>query len=447
VTAVAVPDRLPENPLLEGLERLPVHPTTLAILGATGDLARRKLLPAIYNLAHDGALPGRFRLLDVARGAMSDEDFRETAAEAVRRFSRPPPDEELLRRLLEQASYVDGSFDDAAPYEALREVLGRFDDDAGRPLNCCFYLSTPPAFFGTIVARLGEHALNRHPAAAVRVVIEKPFGSSLEEAQRLNRLVTGVLEESQVFRIDHYLGKETVQDLMALRFANHIFEPVWNRNYIEHVQITAAESIGIEGRAGYYDATGALRDLVQNHLLQLLCLIAMEPPVRFGADDMRNEKVMVLTAIEPPAPEDVGAVAVRAQYGSGSVGGEPVPGYLEEEGVPPDSTTETYAALRLCIDSWRWAEVPFYLRTGKRLARQPPRSRSRSSPSRTSHSPRTARATCARTSCCSRCSRTRACRSPSRRRSRGRACGCVRSTWTSATAPPSCRSRPRPTSG
>ena len=245
-----------------------------------------------------------------------------------------------------------------------------FDRAAGVPLNRCYYLATAPEFFAIIVRRLGDHGLDHHPSAAVRVVIEKPFGRDLEDARRLNRAVLSVFAESQVFRIDHYLGKETVQNLLALRFANELFEPIWNRNHISHVQITAAEDIGIEGRAGYYDATGALRDLVQNHLLQLLCHVAMEPPIEFTADEVRDEKAKVLRAIEPPAPDDVPRVAVRAQYAAGTVGGETVPGYLEEEGVPPDSTTETYAAVRLEVHNWRWAGVPFYLRTGKRLARK-----------------------------------------------------------------------------
>jgi glucose-6-phosphate 1-dehydrogenase len=225
-------------------------------------------------------------------------------------------------------------------------------------------------FFPVIIQRLGETGLNHIDDAEVRIVIEKPFGTNLAEALELNRHALAVFEERQVFRIDHYLGKETVQNILAMRFANHMFEPVWNRNYVEEVQITAAEDIGIESRAQYYDRAGALRDLIQNHMLQLLCHVAMEPPVHFSADETRNEKVKVLQAIEPPVPDQVPDVAVRAQYGPGAVGGDPVPGYLQEEGVPPDSTTETYAALRLEVDNWRWAGVPFYLRTGKRLARK-----------------------------------------------------------------------------
>jgi glucose-6-phosphate 1-dehydrogenase len=358
------------NPLAKGLERVPAEPTALVILGATGDLARRKLLPAVYNLAHEGALPERFLLLGVARGALGDEQFRAMAADTIRRFSRRRPDEQVLRELLEQTFHVEGSFEDPRLYDDLARTLQARDEDAGVPLARCFYLATAPGFFGPIIRQLGAHQLNRHEQVPVRIVVEKPFGRTLEDARRLNHELLSVFAESQVFRIDHYLGKETVQNLMALRFANQIFEPVWTRNYIESVQITAAEDLGIGGRAGYYDGTGALRDLVQNHMLQLMCHVAMEPPTEFRADDVRNEKVKVLRAVKAPGDDDVPAMAVRGQYTAGIVGGHPVPGYLEEEGVPPDSRTETYAALRLEVDNWRWAGVPFYLRTGKRLARQ-----------------------------------------------------------------------------
>ncbi len=360
----------PENPLVEGLERLPVHPTTLVIFGATGDLARRKLLPALYNLAHEGALPERFNLIGTSRSALSDEDFARTAGEAITQFSRRAPDETVLKGLLANVRYVSGSFDDDTVYEGLTDALGAFEQVAGHPLNRAFYLSTAPAFFPIIVGKLGEHDLQHHGDAEVRAIIEKPFGTTLAEARELNHQVLSVFQEDQVFRIDHYLGKETVQNLMAFRFANGLFEPVWNRNYIDRIEITAAEDIGIGSRAGYYDHAGALRDLVQNHMLQLLCHVAMEPPVRFEANEIRDEKVKVLHAVNKPVPETIGETAVRAQYAAGTVGGDAVPGYLEEEGVPDDSNTETYAALRLTIDNWRWAGVPFYLRTGKRLARK-----------------------------------------------------------------------------
>jgi glucose-6-phosphate 1-dehydrogenase len=359
-----------DNPLAAGLERLPVSPTTLTIFGATGDLANRKLLPALYNLAHDGALPERFELVGTSRSDMSDAEFRDMATKAVRQFSRRTPDEAVLERLFADARYVAGTFDDEHLYGGLREALERFDQEAGQRLNRCFYLSTAPAFFPVIVQRLGGEGLSALDGADVRVIIEKPFGTTLAEAQELNRQVLSVFAESQVFRIDHYLGKETVQNIMAFRFANGMFEPLWNRNYIDNVQITAAEDIGIGSRAGYYDSAGALRDLIQNHMLQLLCHVAMEPPVDFTADEVRNEKVKVLHSIECPSPEDIQRMAVRAQYTAGQSGGEQAPGYLEEEGVPEDSHTETYAAIRLEVDNWRWAGVPFYLRTGKRLARK-----------------------------------------------------------------------------
>jgi glucose-6-phosphate 1-dehydrogenase len=359
-----------DNPLIEGLERLPVHPTALVIFGATGDLARRKLLPALYNLAHEGALPERFGLVGNARSEMTDEEFRDEAIQSVREFSRRSPDEKVLAKLFEDVHYVSGSFDEDAVYDKLTQVLGELDETARLPLNRCFYLSTAPMFFPMIIDCLGRHELARSEHAEVRVIIEKPFGRSLEEARALNARVLSVFDEEQVFRIDHYLGKETVQNVLALRFANNMFEPLWNRNYIDHVQITAAEDIGIGSRAGYYDSAGALRDLVQNHMLQLLSLLCMEPPVAFEADAVRDEKVKVLRSIRAPQLAEVPHMAVRAQYGPGIVAGEEVPGYVEEQGVPPDSTTATYAALRLEVHNWRWAGVPMYLRTGKRLARK-----------------------------------------------------------------------------
>jgi glucose-6-phosphate 1-dehydrogenase len=355
-----------ENPLVEGLERRPVHPTTLVIFGGTGDLSHRKLLPAIYNLAHEGALPERFHLLAIARSDIPDDDYAKMARESIEQYSRQTPKPEVLDKLLDQVSYIPGTFDDDAVFERVKEALGAVDDEAGIAFNRVFYLSTAPSFFAQIVGKIGEHGLNRHPEAEVRVVIEKPFGTRLAEAQELNRKVLSVLDESQVYRIDHYLGKETVQNVLAFRFANGMFEPIWNRNFIDYVQITAAEDLGIGRRAGYYDSAGALRDLVQNHMLQLLSLLCMEPPVTFDADEVRDEKAKVLHAVAPPPPEDV----VRAQYTAGMAEGKDAVGYLEEEGVPDDSRTETYVALRLEVDNWRWAGVPIYLRTGKRLGRK-----------------------------------------------------------------------------
>jgi glucose-6-phosphate 1-dehydrogenase len=359
-----------ENPLTEGLERLPPPPTTLVIFGATGDLARRKLLPALYNLAHEGALPERFHLVGVARKEKSHENYREECEEAIRRFSRRKPDADVLKALLDNVKYVPGTFDEASVYTELGKLLDEFEEHAGEELNRAFYLATDPAFFGVIVDALGNNELAQHENAEVRLIVEKPFGTSLEEARELNRRVLAVFDETQVYRIDHYLGKETVQNMMAFRFANGMFEPLWNRNFIDYVQITAAEDIGIGSRASYYDKSGALRDLIQNHMLQLLCHVAMEPPVNFTAEEVRNEKVKVLQAIPEPTPEEMTEIAVRAQYTKGHAGGEDVPGYLEEPGVPPESITETFAALRLEVDNWRWAGVPFYLRTGKRLARK-----------------------------------------------------------------------------
>ncbi len=360
----------PENPLTAGLERQPVPPTSMVIFGATGDLARRKLLPAIYNLAHDGALPERFYLVGVARKEKNHEDYRKECEEAIDRYSRRKPDPDVLKALLENVRYVPGTFDEASVYETLGGQLGGFEKEAGEPLNRAFYLSTAPEFFPVIVDKLGECELAHDDNAEVRLIVEKPFGTSLEEARELNRKILSVFEETQVYRIDHYLGKETVQNLLAFRFANGMFEPLWNRNYIDYVQITAAEDIGIGTRAEYYDKAGALRDLIQNHMMQLLCQVAMEPPVNFNAEEVRNEKVKVLDAIPAPTADEVGDMAVRGQYGPGHSGGDDVVGYLEEEGVPDDSNTETYAALRLEVDNWRWAGVPFYLRTGKRLARK-----------------------------------------------------------------------------
>jgi glucose-6-phosphate 1-dehydrogenase len=358
------------NPLADALERQPVHPTVLVIFGATGDLARRKLLPALYNLAHEGALPEHFALIGNARSELSDEDFRKLAVDGVREFSRRTPDDKVLAKLFEHARYVSGPFGDDTVYERLVTVLAEVDEQAGRPLNRCFYLSTAPEFFPVIVRQLGAHDLARRDEAEVRVIIEKPFGTRLSEARELNEIVLSVFEERQVFRIDHYLGKETVQNVLALRFANGMFEPLWNRNYIDHVQITAAEDIGIGSRAGYYDKAGALRDLVQNHMLQLLTLLCMEPPVAFSADEVRDEKVKVLRAIHAPTEAEIPHIAVRAHYAGGNVAGVEVPGYLDEPGVPPASRTETYAALHLEVDNWRWAGVPMVLRTGKRLARK-----------------------------------------------------------------------------
>src|SRR4051794_30206219 len=293
------------NPLVEGLERRPVHPTTMVIFGASGDLAKRKLLPAIYNLAHEGALPERFNLIGVSRGEMSDDEFREEARKSIAEFSRREADEKVLDALLEQFRYVRGTFDDESMYEKLGSALDEFDEGGGIDFTRLFSLSPSPSFSPVISEALGHHGLNRHEGSEVRIITEKPFGTDLESAKELNRRVLACFHESQVFRIDHYLGKETVQNMLVLRFANMIFEPLWNRSYVDYVQITAAEDIGIGSRAGYYDKSGALRDLIQNHMLQLLMILSMEPPVSFSADEVRDEKVKVLHAIPAPDPEDV----------------------------------------------------------------------------------------------------------------------------------------------
>jgi len=359
-----------ENPLVEGLERTPVHPTTLIIFGGTGDLAQRKLLPAVYNLAHEGALPERFNLIGTARRDMPDEDFRNFARESITKYSRRHPDDKVLSSLLSRIRYVGAAFDDPKGYDEIARHAGEMDDEAGLPFNRIFYLATAPGFFETIAESLGAHGLDQRQSAEVRLVVEKPFGRDLESAQALNHALLSVFDERQIYRIDHYLGKETVQNILVLRFGNGIFEPLWNRSYIDNVQITAAEDIGIGTRAEYYDHSGALRDIVQNHLLQLLTILSMEPPVSFSADEVRNEKVKVLHAIRPPAVEAVPERVVRGQYAAGMAEGHDVPGYLEEQGVAPGSKTETYVALRLAIDNWRWAGVPIFLRAGKRLARK-----------------------------------------------------------------------------
>ncbi|MFY9264419.1 MAG: glucose-6-phosphate dehydrogenase [Solirubrobacterales bacterium] len=358
------------NPLAEGLEHLPVDPTTMVIFGATGDLAQRKLLPAIYNLAHEGALPERFNLVGFALDKHTDHSFRELMHASITEFSRTSPKPEVLQALLFRVRYVCGTFDDPADYKSLAKVLDEFDGDADEPLNHLFYLSTLPTFFSEIVTQLGANDLNHKPGAEVNVVIEKPIGRDLRSARSLNEDVLKVLDESQIYRIDHYLGKETVQNIMAFRFANAMFEPIWNSNYVDCVQITVAEDLGVGTRAGYYDTAGALRDLVQNHMLQLLALLCMEPPNKLTANKVRDEKAKVLNAIQPPAFSEVPRMAVRGQYTRGMIGSDTVPGYLDEPGMPRSSRTESYAALRLEVSNWRWAGVPIYLRTGKRMSRK-----------------------------------------------------------------------------
>ncbi len=358
-----------ENPLRAGLRlwRTP-EPCTVVIFGASGDLTSRKLVPALYNLARERRLPGGFSVVGFARRAWDDATFRQVLLEGVNANSRARPVEEALwASFAEGIFYHRASFDDPAGYARLAARLAAIDATRDTGGNRVFYLATPPEAYPEIIAQLGAHGLNRSPEGGwTRIIIEKPFGRDLESARDLNRQVLAVFDEGQVYRIDHYLGKETVQNLLVFRFANGIFEPIWNRRYVDHVQITVAESLGVEDRGGYYDRAGALRDMIQNHLTQLLTLTAMEPPVAYDADAVRDEKVKVLRAIQPIASE----ATVRGQYGPGSVSGRPVRGYRDERGVAPDSQTETYVALKLFVENWRWAGVPFYLRSGKALPRR-----------------------------------------------------------------------------
>jgi glucose-6-phosphate 1-dehydrogenase len=346
-------------------------PFSLIIFGATGDLTRRKLLPALWSLYASRTLPEPFTILGVARTAMTEEEFRTRARDAVEEFGRTKiPSETVWQRFAASLHYLSGDPKDAELYPRIEARLTELERARGGPANRLFYCSTPPSLYGTIVQHFGASGLAQEKNGWTRIIIEKPFGRDLASARALNQQVTEVFREDQVYRIDHYLGKETVQNILVFRFANGIFEPLWNRNHVAHVQMTVAETVGVETRAQYYEEAGALRDMIQNHMLQLLCLIAMEPPATFDAGHVHDEKNKIMQAIHPIDAAHVGEYAVRAQYGPGFVGGRPVPGYRKEKGVAPDSRTETYAALRLGVDNWRWAGVPFFLRTGKRLARR-----------------------------------------------------------------------------
>ncbi|KJK10659.1 glucose-6-phosphate dehydrogenase [Terrabacter sp. AAH1] len=344
-------------------------PCGLVLFGVTGDLARKKLMPAIYDLANRGLLPPGFSLVGFARRDWATQDFGQVVHDAVKQHARTPFSEDVWRNLSEGFRFVPGTFDDPAAFDLLAKTVAELDADRGTGGNHAFYLSIPPGFFATVCEQLERCGLTKAEGDSWRrVIIEKPFGHDLKSAQELNEIVEGVFPPDSVFRIDHYLGKETVQNLLALRFANQLFEPVWNANYVDHVQITMAEDIGIAGRAGYYDGIGAARDVIQNHLLQLLALTAMEEPVSFDAKDLRAEKEKVLSAVRLPADLENGAA--RGQYARGWQGAEEVVGYLEEDGVDPKSVTETFAAVTLEVDTRRWAGVPFYLRTGKRLGKR-----------------------------------------------------------------------------
>ena len=350
----------------------PAPPGTMVIFGATGDLTKRKLFPALYNLAASGLLPEEFAIVGTGRTQISPDDFRNLLKDELHQFSTASKvDDDLVRWLVERVYYTPGEFQDAQSFTRLEQAIEKAEAERRTGGSRLYYLAVPPAFFSTIIDQLGKAGMVREEDGHFRrVIIEKPFGHDLESAQELNRNIQQVLGEGQIYRIDHYLGKETVQNIMAFRFANGIFEPIWNRRYIDSVQITVAESVGVEDRGSYYDHAGALRDVLQNHLFQLLAFIAMEPPISFAADVVRNERVKVLQAIHPLSHEDVLTQAVRGQYGEGTLGGQRVPGYRQEPDVAPSSATETYAALKLHLDNWRWADVPFYLRTGKRLPRR-----------------------------------------------------------------------------
>jgi glucose-6-phosphate 1-dehydrogenase len=347
------------------------EPFTLVIFGASGDLTRRKLMPALWSLYAGRTLPEPFAIVCTARSEMTEDEFRTRVREGVTEFARLKiPAQVVWERFAKSIYYVAGDPTDPALYGPLKQRLAEIDAARGGPDNHLFYCATPPSLYDDIIANLGVAGLARSQRGWTRIIVEKPFGRDLESARALNRQVTSVFDEHQVYRIDHYLGKETVQNILVFRFANGIFEPLWNRNHVAEVQITVAESIGVEGRGSYYEEAGALRDMVQNHMLQLLCLIGMEPPVTFDAGPVRDEKNKVMQAMLPIDPAKVDEFALRGQYTAGYVNGKPAPGYRQEKGVKPDSTTETYAALRLHIDNWRWAGVPFYLRTGKRLAKR-----------------------------------------------------------------------------
>jgi glucose-6-phosphate 1-dehydrogenase len=360
------------NPLRDPQDRrLPriAGPCGLVLFGVTGDLSRKKVVPAIYDLANRGLLPPGFSLTGFARRDWANEDFAQIVHDSVKEHARTPFREETWRQLAEGFRFVPGDFNDDVAFDTLRRTIEELDQSRGTDGNHAFYLAIPPGFFGVVAQQLQEHGLAHSPGNSWRrVVIEKPFGHDLESARELNSQLDAVFPPETIFRIDHYLGKETVQNILALRFANEMFEPLWNSNYVDHVQITMAEDVGIEGRAGYYDGIGAARDVIQNHLLQLMSLVAMEEPRSFDADALRFEKQKLLASVQLPRRLDL--ATARGQYAPGWSGGEKVRGFLEEEGMAKSSTTESFAAVKLLVENRRWAGVPFYLRTGKRLGRR-----------------------------------------------------------------------------
>jgi glucose-6-phosphate 1-dehydrogenase len=346
----------------------PGDPCIMVIFGAAGDLTRRKLIPALYNLATEQLLSREFAVLGIARTPMSSEQFRDKVSEDIKKYATGNVDSDLWEWFVRRMHYIAGDFGDANTFAQLRDALQKMDKDYSTHGNYFFYLATAPAYFAPIVDQLGKAGLVEESNRQWRrVIIEKPFGRDLDTARALNQQIRKVLDEKQIYRIDHYLGKETVQNILAFRFANGIFEPIWNRRYIDHVQISVAETVGVEQRGSYYDEAGALRDMVPNHIMQLISLTSMEPPISFQADAVRDEQAKILHAIQALTSEEVLLKTVRGQYGDGTAGGQHVPAYRSEPDVPPDSRTETFVAMKLQIDNWRWADVPFYLRTGKCL--------------------------------------------------------------------------------
>ena len=346
----------------------PGDPCIMVIFGAAGDLTRRKLIPALYNLATEQLLSREFAILGVARNPMSTDQFRDKVSQDIKTYATGSVDSDLWEWFVRRMHYLAGDFGDANTFTQLRDALQKLDKDYSTHGNYFFYLATAPTYFASIVDQLGKAGLVEEANRSWRrVIVEKPFGRDLDTARTLNQQIRKVLDEKQIYRIDHYLGKETVQNILAFRFANGIFEPIWNRRYIDHVQISVAETVGVEQRGSYYDEAGALRDMVPNHIMQLISLTAMEPPISFQADAVRDEQAKILHAIQPLTSEEVLLKTVRGQYGEGTAGGQHVPAYRAEPDVPADSRTETFVAMKLQIDNWRWADVPFYLRTGKCL--------------------------------------------------------------------------------